>query len=231
MPGRTAPVRSLITAEHASRRVPGRWAHCFEGQDEVLATHRAWDPGSGRLARLIANRLDAPLMLGGMTRLLVDLNRPSDHRNCFSAYSEGLSPDERQELLASYHQPYWQRYRDHVAQSGRCLHLACHSFTPVLDGQRRLTDIGVLFDPGRALEARWCHGLIQDLRLAFPELRVHANQPYRGTSSGLGQQHRAQFAEDKLWTAELEINSALLLRASWASMQARLVEVVSDCLS
>jgi len=165
-------------------------------------------------------------MLGGATRLLVDLNRPAGHPRCFSEFSKTLDRDDRAELLETIHQPYWQDYEARVSEPGRCVHLACHSFVPVLEGRQRLVDIGLLFDPGREPEAGWCRRLLDGLRLEFPFFRIHSNQPYRGTSSGLGQYHRARFGADKLLSAELEISQALIESASWPRLRSRLIDVL-----
>ena len=231
MSRRTTPVRALITAEHASRRVPERWQSCFAQDTAVLETHRAWDPGSGRLARELAALLDHKPMLGGVTRLLVDLNRPADHRHCFSEFTNGLSNKYRTALLESFHRPYWQRYVDRVSEPGQCLHLACHSFAPILGGRERRTDIGLLFDPSHHPEARWCRALIAHLREEFPGFRIHANQPYRGISSGLGQFHRSRFPPDKLLTVEVEVNIGLRSRPDWPRIQLRLVACLLDHLA
>jgi predicted N-formylglutamate amidohydrolase len=170
-------------------------------------------------------------MLGSVTRLLVDLNRPAGHPRCFSEFSRKFGPEARTELLETFHRPYWQAYAARVAEPGCCLHLACHSFVPVLDGHRRRTDIGLLFDPARGPEAAWCRLILKRLRIAFPSLHIHANQPYRGTSSGLGQFHRARFGSDKLLTAELEVNQALIEGADWPGLQNRLIDTLEATLT
>jgi len=169
-------------------------------------------------------------MLGGVTRLLVDLNRPADHPGCFSEFTRHLPIEDRALLLESHHRPYWSRFVERVSEPGRCLHLACHSFTPVLDGRVRRTDIGLLFDPSHDPESRWCRRLIAGLRSALPGLCIHANRPYRGVSSGLGQYHRSRFSPDKLLTAELEVNTALQTRPDWLVLQRRLVAALLDHL-
>lgn len=230
MPDAATPVRILITAEHASRHVPARWRQCFIRHPDVLDSHRAWDPGTDRLARALARRLETVPMLGRTTRLLIDLNRPAGHPRCFSEFTKPLGPDDRTELLETIHRPYWQHYEARVAETGRCLHLACHSFVPVLAGRQRRTDIGLLFDPARGPEARWCRRLVDALRQGFPSLRIHSNQPYRGVSSGLGQYHRTRFCADKLLSAELEISQALMLRPDWPQLRSRLVDVLVKAL-
>jgi len=204
-------ISCLITAEHASNQVPERWRHLFRGHEEVLESHRGWDRGSLELAQALARSLHAPLLAGRITRLLIDLNRSAGHPRRFSAFSLGLAASEQAELIETYWRPHWDRYSNYLnTQAGRIIHLACHSFTPVLDGKPRATDIGLLFDPARPDEAGFCHDLGAQLRQALPDLRVHMNQPYRGISNGLGQQHRPHYSDERLITFEREINQRLL---------------------
>ncbi len=223
-----SPVSVLITAEHASNAVPEDLAWCFQRHSDVLQTHRAWDPGSGELAKQLARELSAPILSGKLTRLLVDLNRSIRHPRLFSEFSRKLSDDERHELVRQWHAPHWQAYRDHIDQPGRWLHIAWHSFTPVLEGVVRRSDIGLLYDPTRTQERNWCRSLIVSLRNRFSDLKVHANQPYRGTSNGLGQQHRRHFRSDKLITLEIEINTRLLGQPQWPAICRALVRTVVD---
>ncbi|MGB0514550.1 MAG: N-formylglutamate amidohydrolase, partial [Wenzhouxiangellaceae bacterium] len=130
MPVRKPTVSWLITAEHASNAVPPRWRALFADQPALLESHRGWDPGSTELANALAARLDAPLMQGQITRLLVDLNRSANHPRRFSEFSRGLPEDQRRRLIGDYWQPHWDRYRHFLdALPGRIIHVACHSFT------------------------------------------------------------------------------------------------------
>src|SRR5690606_35692473 len=139
-----------LSCEHGGNRIPARWAPLFEGADEVLASHRGWDPGALSLARTLARRLGAPLVATTVSRLLVEPNRSPGHPRLFSEFTHGLPAAERKELLARYFMPHRARVRA-VAEgvrerSGRVLHLGVHSFTPVLDGRIRDVDLGVLYD-------------------------------------------------------------------------------------
>lgn len=228
MPGRKPPVSALITAEHASRAVPARWARVFEGNESVLDTHRAWDPGSADLARSLATALNAPLLLGEVTRLLVDLNRSDGHPRHLSAFSKVLPTAERNELIQTIWAPHWQEYAGTVRRlPGQVIHIACHSFTPVLDGKVRSTDIGLLYDPSREPEKAWCKMLQAAIRSHLPGLKVHMNQPYRGTSNGLGQQHRQVFDPGKLISLEIEVNTTLVESAHWSDIEEQLVKAVT----
>jgi len=221
----------LITAEHASRCVPPAFADCLVGQDKLLDTHRAWDVGTAELAAELSARLRAPLLMGEITRLLVDLNRCEHHRQCFSDWSRRLDRERKAQLLDRYHRPYWRRFGEHVERTNRLIHLACHSFTPILHGVVRSTDLGLLYDPQRAPEREWARGLLECLRRKFSGLRVHANQPYRGTSNGIGQQYRGRSKPHRLISVELEINASLVTCQTWSNWRQSLIEAVAEYLA
>lgn len=220
----------LITAEHASNEVPARWRALFDDDPAILAGHRGWDPGSAELARALADGLDAPLLEGRVTRLLIDLNRSANHPRRFSEFSRSLPGADRKILVEDFWQPHWKRYREALESlPGRIIHIACHSFTPVLAGRARSTDIGLLYDPSRPAEAGFCREFGRHLRRAFPDLRVHMNRPYRGVSNGLGQQHRAFYHDTRLITFELELNQRLVGSKRWRELLLRMALTVSRC--
>lgn len=224
MPERKPPFSVLITAEHASRAVPAQYAGLFAGQESVLESHRAWDPGTAELAEELAVALNAPLLAGEVTRLLVDLNRSSGHPRHFSEFARKLSLEQRQQLAVRYWQRHWDDYRRHIEQAESLVHLACHSFTPELDGQRRNAEIGLLYDPARKRERHFAEVLERSIKELAPALRVRMNYPYRGTANGMGQQHRRWFGEDRLVTLELEVNCSLVDRDDWSCTRASLVQ-------
>src|SRR4030065_143064 len=69
-------------------------------------------------------------------------------------------PPARRAILNRYSRPYRNRVEAHIAaaiaQGSRVIHLSSHSFTPVLDGEVRNADIGLLYDPARHGEAELC---------------------------------------------------------------------------
>lgn len=231
MPGRKPPVSALITAEHASNGVPPAYRALFAGAESVLETHRAWDPGTRQLAQALSRALGLPLLEGQVTRLLVDLNRSRRHRRHLSEFSRSLPQAEQAKLIQRYWQPHWQAYHDAIeAAPGLLIHIACHSFTPVLDGVERSADIGLLYDPARKSEQRWCQSLARSIGEHLPALKVRMNYPYRGNANGMGQQHRRLFDADRLLTMELELNSALLLRPEWPGVCQGLIAAIDQTL-
>lgn len=214
----------LITCEHGGNRVPPRYAALFAPHRDLLETHRGWDPGALDLARVFARDLCAPLIYSTTTRLLVELNRSEHHRALFSAITRDLPAPEKQRILERWYHPHRRRVVEcaqrGIDEAGAVLHLAMHTFTPVLDGVTRSTDVGLLFDPSRAFERRFCTRWQRLLRGVRPDLTIHRNRPYRGVSDGLGTSLRRRWPASKYAAVELEVNQKFALgpRAAWRAL-------------
>jgi predicted N-formylglutamate amidohydrolase len=200
----------LLSCEHASNHVPARYAAALRGARDALAGHRGHDIGAAWLARWLARRLDAPLFLGGITRLVVDLNRSLHHRQVFSAYTCELPAAEKERIVARYYRPYREAVIAAVeaqrAAGHRVLHIAVHSFTPRLGDVVRTADIGLLYDPGRSSESELCHAWQDALRGLAPGLAVRRNYPYRGVTDGFTSSLRRRLSDDVYAGIELEVS-------------------------
>lgn len=217
----------VVTCEHASDYVPARYRTAFESgrARRALSTHRGVDFGARSIARLLAERLCAPYFEGTMTRLLVDLNRSPRHPRLLSDYSRALDPGLIEELR-EYHQSYRRDLLGLLsAQKGPLVHLSVHSFTPVFEGVRRKTDVGVLYDPRRPAEKKWG----QHLKRAFSDATdwvAHANQPYRGVADGVATWLRRELG-NRYAGLELEFNQRLV----GPRCSPRIARDIVDCLS
>ncbi len=206
----------LLSCEHATNRVPARYADLFAGARQLLDSHRGYDLGARAVVLRLARRVGAPLFTGSVTRLLVDLNRSPGHPRQFSDRVRALPRAERQRIVDAYYRPHRDRLERTaatlIAGGRRVVHLSVHSFTPVLDGERRNADVGLLYDPSRsrelALALRW-----RDLLVAAdPDLRVRRNYPYRGTADGFIPFLRRRFRARDYVGIEIELNQQLLRR-------------------
>jgi predicted N-formylglutamate amidohydrolase len=199
----------VVTCEHGGNRVPAEWMPLFRGRERILASHRGWDRGALGMARRLAKRLDAPLFSGTVTRLLVELNRSEDHPDLFSRWTRPLPDAAKRRILSRHYRPYRERAERRIAAAladgGRVLHLSIHTFTPVLRGERRRVDVGLLFDPARAAERAFADACARELRREAPRLRVRRNAPYRGTADGFTTSLRKHFGPNYLGI-ELETN-------------------------
>lgn len=195
--------------------MPPEWAGLFEDDEDLLASHRGWDPGSRVVAAAVAERLSVPLLVHPVTRLLVDLNRSEKHPHLFSERSRGLPPGEKERILERWYRPHRSRVEARLGEirsdHGRSVHVGIHTFTPVLRGRPRTTAIGLLYDPAREPERRLVRAWQDHLRRALPELRVHRNRPYRGTADGLTTFLRRRFSAATYQGIEVEVRSDLVV--------------------
>jgi predicted N-formylglutamate amidohydrolase len=153
---------AVLVCDHASHRVPERLGSL--GLERVLlADHIGWDPGAAAVARRLAAHLDAPLVLSGYSRLVIDCNRALHNAESIVECScgipipgnQGLLSEETTARIDALFRPYHAaiaRLLD--SRSHRPTHLlSIHSFTPILSGQLRPWHIGVSYWRDRRLAA------------------------------------------------------------------------------
>jgi predicted N-formylglutamate amidohydrolase len=195
----------IVSCEHGGNRLPRPFQKLLSRR--FLETHRGWDPGALDLARDVARASGAPLFYSTVSRLLVELNRPLGHRQILFL---SLPDQTREALLRRYYLPYWDAVEAEVAKGlargRRVLHLSVHSFTPRFRGVKREVDVGLLFDPRRAPEARLCRQWEESLRDRAPRLRVRRNDPYRGTGPSLVQSLREMLPPQRYVGIQIEVN-------------------------
>jgi predicted N-formylglutamate amidohydrolase len=155
----------------------------------------------------------------------VELNRSPGHPRLYSDVTRALPPPEKRELYSKYYLPYREKVERRIIASlracKRVVHVSSHTFTPMLDGERRNADIGLLYDPSRAPETRLCLAWQSALREAAPALVVRRNYPYRGTADGLTTHLRRRFPMRQYIGIEIEVNQrhALGNSRSWAKLR------------
>ena len=142
----------LIIADHASAHVP---ADIDLGIDPALLTnHIAVDIGVAEVGRLLAEQLGCTAILGGVSRLVIDLNREDDAPGLLPVMSDGHAiPGNRQADLAErmirFHHPYHHQIGRLLDSMTSPFILSVHSFTPNLASDphaERPWDIGVLYN-------------------------------------------------------------------------------------
>lgn len=166
----------LLIADHASAAVP-------DGVDlgvpaALMREHVAIDIGVADVARA----LGYPAILGGVSRLVIDLNREADAPGLVPASSDGhVIPGNADADVADRIARWWQPYHDHlaarIAAMAPALIVSLHSFTPGLRArpeEQRPWQVGVLYNRDERAP-----------RLAIPLLRAAGivtgdNQPYSG---------------------------------------------------
>jgi len=212
-------MKCIISCEHASKIVPRKYRHIFLGQERVLESHQAYDPGAADLARKLSVRLKAPVYLGSITRLLIDLNRsPTNRKTLNTSYSRDLPDGEREYLFCKYYLPYRETVEREIARfaaKGKSvLHISVHSFSPIKDGKVRKADIGLLYDSARESEKIICGYLASILQEQTQKLRVRKNYPYQGKTDGFTSFMRKKYPAEVYAGIEIEINQALLIHGN-----------------
>lgn len=224
----------LLTCEHGGNRIPQPYAHLFQGADEILASHRGWDPGALELAALLARELDRPLLSVTWSRLFVEANRSPSNPRIWSRFTKPLPRAERQQILDRWWRPHRQEVEDAVAtaiaRDQRVVHVAVHSFTPELDGEVRNAEVTFLYDSRRPWEADFSHRWASVLSRIDPDLRLRYNYPYRGAADGLTTWLRRRHPEARYVGIELEINQALVGTKSWRRFQEQIAESLRELL-
>ena len=173
---------AVLVCDHASNRIPRRLG-TLGLRSKQLADHIAWDLGAAEVSRSLSARLDAPLVLSGYSRLVIDCNRPLNSSESIAEQSAGvpipgnreLMPHERQMRVDGLFRPY-HRAIDQLlnGRTGRpSLLFSLHSFTPMLDGQQRPWPIAVSYGRDRRLAALLLRALAR-----CGDLHVGENEPY-----------------------------------------------------
>lgn len=227
----------VITCEHGGNEVPPEYAAIFAGHEELLNSHRGYDPGALELAWRFAPAVDRPLHYSTVTRLLCDLNRTLHNEGHLSEITRSLDEVAIAELIRVYYDPYRaaveREIRELVDHDRRVLHLSVHSFTPVLDGEVRKADIGLLYDPKSPGEVAICDAWHAALDAARPDLVLRRNYPYLGTSDGFTTTLRKIYRPAEYAGIELEVNQRWPLEGGvpWYELQAAVVDTFQTALN
>jgi predicted N-formylglutamate amidohydrolase len=206
--------RLVLSCEHGGNRVPNEHARLFRGAAAVLRSHRGWDPGALDLARFIGRKLGQPVHAVTWCRLLVESNRAPTNPRIWSRFTADLPAATKKKILDRYWWPHRREVeaaiRRATAQGRRVIHVAVHSFTPVLGRERRNADVGLLYDSRRPAEKALCRRWEKLLKEIDPALRVRRNYPYKGCTDGFPAWLRRRHSANRYVGVELELNQAAL---------------------
>lgn len=174
----------VLVCDHASNRLPRALADLGLAPTD-LERHIAYDIGAAAVALGLAKQLDAPLVLSGYSRLVVDLNRHPGSPTSIPLASEDVVVPGNHDLSESHvaarlRELFWP-YHDAVAatleryrgQQRVPALISVHSFTPAFLGRERPWHVGVLWHR----DQRIALPLIKRLN-AEPDLCVGDNEPY-----------------------------------------------------
>lgn len=148
--------------------------------------HLAIDIGAGPLTESLAESLGVTAVVQNYSRLIVDCNRQLMDPSAFLEYGDGiLVPGNRnlhqqdKDLRASaLYWPYHCAIDEQVQRLRKAgpapAFIAIHSFTPVLNGESRAWQIGVLWDKDKRVKQMFLEGFRD------AGYYVGDNEPYSG---------------------------------------------------
>ncbi|MCH7830090.1 MAG: N-formylglutamate amidohydrolase [Proteobacteria bacterium] len=175
----------LLVCDHASCRFPKSLGNM--GLDPFTRRcHLAVDIGAGALTENLARSLGVTAVLARYSRLVIDCNRALLDPGAFLEFGDGvivsgnrnLQPADKERRAAALYWPYHDAVDEQIkrlqAAGTAPAFIAVHSFTPVLNGEARPWQMGLLWDKDRRLRDIF----IEDFAAAG--YVVGDNEPYSG---------------------------------------------------
>lgn len=174
----------VIVCDHASNEVPPEIGDLGVSAAD-MQRHIAWDIGALPIALHLAKAFDAPAVLCGTSRLVIDCNRKLDDPTLIPPVSDGtvipanqkLTPEARAQRIETYFNSYHDACRkimgERLARGERPLFLSVHSMTDRINGTHRPWEIALSSNENRTAT----DPVLGALR-KLPGLVVGDNQPY-----------------------------------------------------
>jgi predicted N-formylglutamate amidohydrolase len=179
-----APSPVVLVCDHASNYLPARYGSLGLTASD-LAKHSAWDPGALAISRHLSALMDAPLVYGCISRLVLDVNRGLSDVDSIVETADGvvvpgntaISAGERErraaEIYAPYHAAVEELLANRAQRNRRTALVAIHTYTPNLLGVARPWHCGVIF----ASDSRLGEAIVKSLQ-EENGLEVGVNRPY-----------------------------------------------------
>ena len=230
----------LLVCDHASHAVPAA-LHGLGLDESTLLRHIGWDIGAADVTRRLAALLDAPAVLAGYSRLVIDCNRPPGSPNSIPAVSDGVTIPGNADIdeaaagvraaacFAPYHDAVDRKLDEMAAiteQSTGPTFVSMHSFTPLFDGFERPWHMGILWDRDDRLAQPLMAALAAD-----PAINVGDNQPYSGRApTPYSAPHHAEVRDLRHVTVEIrqDLIDTHHGAETWAQRMAAALRAVLD---
>ena len=220
----------ILTCEHGGSYVPRSLKVDFSNKQ--LSSHRSYDYGAADICEFFKNQKKYDVHINKMSRWLIDMNRQLSafEKNKKLAQLSSLSEKDF-ELIKSaytkYRQSIWTSVKKCIDQKQDFYVFSVHSFTPVMNGKARKTDIGLLYrttNPKEVLAAKGLRKNIENSEL-LGAFKTHFNLPYRGHTDCLLNDLLNEFGNSRYFKGGcfLEFNQNLL-RKNASSVKSVLID-------
>lgn len=174
----------LLICDHASAAIPESLNNLGLSKED-LRSHIAYDIGAASVTRNISKNLNAPAILSGYSRLVIDCNRslrdpvsiPKKSEQTLIPRNQYLSTANQESRQTEIYEPYHQAITNtvsHLIGKRPPALFSIHSFTQTYKDYLRPWDVGVLWNKDPRIAAP----LIDILRAQG--LNVGDNEPYSG---------------------------------------------------
>ena len=201
-------MKLVLTCEHGGHEIPKDYISYFIGYEAILNSHLGYDLGALDCFQSLKPYADYSIY-SETSRLLIELNRSLHHPNLFSNFTKKLPKSDKETLINSHYLVYRNAVENTIkrwiCENETVLHLSIHSFTPILNNEKRNCDIGLLYDSKRINEKIFCASFKNEILAINPTLKVRSNYPYLGSADGFTTYLRKQFKSNYLGI-EIEIN-------------------------
>lgn len=227
--------RLLLVCDHASNHIPEEYGDLGLAPHH-LEDHIAWDIGAAELTRALSEAFDAPAVLARFSRLLIDPNRAPDAPSLIPGESDGISipgnrdmdDTRRAERVERFYDPFHQAVAAQAAafrDRGEVpLVIGMHSYTPVMNGEPRPWQAGLLWNR----DPRLAHAFLDAFKTR--DILAGDNEPYSGRE--LFHTMQIHGADHGLPQATLEIRQDLIDdRQGIAEWTALLKDILDELLA
>jgi predicted N-formylglutamate amidohydrolase len=188
----------LLIADHASNHVPDDIDLGIA--PALLDLHIALDIGVAPLAKALNQRIGCACILGGVSRLVIDLNREEDAPHIIPTASDGhaipgnaISSEARLARIDRLWRPYHQKISDQIKAARPKMLISLHSFTPQLETQpdvARPWEIGILYNQDEraariAIPMLEAAGVVVGDQLPYSGKLLNATMNLHGEANGI----------------------------------------------
>ncbi len=175
----------IVICDHAGEAFPEKLNYLGISKED-RKRHITYDIGTRWIGEYIGEKLSAITLVANYSRLVVDVNRSIDRKDCmpevsFGTYipkNQNLTKEERQARIDEIYMPYQQAIQTTVdsflSNEVKPILISIHSFAPVIDGEKRPWEMGILWSDEHSISK----DVIKNLKNNNSKFSIGDNQPY-----------------------------------------------------
>jgi len=220
----------FISCEHASGKIPKRYGYLGLDKKALEALPHYCDMGVEKVTRLLSKEFSAKSILTNYSRLIVDVNQPTNSPYVIKLSSFGspipgnlISKKEKEYRFKKYYYPYHKKVKKEVDNllkvNDEINYICIHSFTHFVNGEERKLDMGVLYK--YAKDKKFCD-IVKRYLDKNTNFKVKINEPYSAKVNA-GFTMNLNGKNKKVRCIEFEINDKHLKTKNSINKMARIL--------